>query len=165
MFFLIPFVSDSWEEPSRQTFVLVKTYWRRLEDVLKTSWRRLQCNIFCLIRCLENLLKTSCEEILKTYWRRLEDVFGRRIANTSWRCLEDVLEDEKLLRWRRLGKQEMLAGYYFALINNIFFRTTMQLNSFRYVSKVIIVIVLDINHSSFSRSFGKDLKFRVACIK
>ena len=104
------FVSDSWEEPSQQTIVLVKTYWRRLEDVLKTSWRRLQCNIFCLIRCLENLLKTSCEEILKTYWRRLEDVFGRRIANTSWRCLEDVLEDEKLLRWRRLGKQEMFAG-------------------------------------------------------
>ena len=121
MFFLIPFVSDSWEEPSRQTFVLVKTYWRRLEDVLKTSWRRLQCNIFCLIRCLENVLKTSCEVILKTSWRRLEDVFGRRIANTSWRRLEDVLEDEKVLRWRRLedvlktswrrlGKQEMLTG-------------------------------------------------------
>ena len=102
MFFLIPFVSDSFEEPSQQIFVLVKTYWRRLEDVLETSWRRLQGNIFCFIRCLENVLKTSCKEILKTSWRNFEDVFGRRIANTSWRRLGDVLEDENLLRWRRL---------------------------------------------------------------
>ena len=68
----------------------------------KTSWRRLQCNIFCPIKCLENVLKTSCELILKTSWRRLKDVSGRRIANTSWRRLEGVLEDKKLLRWRRL---------------------------------------------------------------
>ena len=43
----------------------------------------------------------------------------------------------------------------------------MQLNSFKYASKVIIffpVIVLNINHSSFSRSFGKDLRFRVGYI-
>ena len=76
---------------SQQTFFLVKTYWRSLEDVLKTSWRRLA--------------------------RRLEDVLGRRIANMSWRRLQDVLEDEKCYAedafktsWRRLGKQEMFAG-------------------------------------------------------
>ena len=40
---------------------------------------------------LENVLKTSC----KTSWRRLEDILGRRIANTSSRRLQEVLEDEK----------------------------------------------------------------------
>ena len=57
---------------------------RRLErHVLKTCWTRLQRNNF---------------PSSKTSWRRL--------AKTSWRHLarrlEDVWEDEKLLRWRRL---------------------------------------------------------------
>ena len=47
--------------------------------VFKTSSTRLQRNNF-----------TSS----KTSWRCL--------AKTSWRLLQDVLEDEKLLRWRRL---------------------------------------------------------------
>ena len=138
MFFRISFVSDISEEPCYFALIICfslfhlfqiagknhpskhSSWWRRLgEDVLKTSWRRLQCNIFCLIRCLENVLKTSCEVILKTSWRRLEDVFGRRIANTSWRRLEDVLEDEKLLRWRRLEdvleNKKCLLGYYDAI--------------------------------------------------
>ena len=44
-------------------------------------------------------------------WRRLEDVFNTSStrlqrnnftsSKTSWRRLKDVLEDEKLLRWRR----------------------------------------------------------------
>ena len=103
------------------------------QDVLKTSWRRLEdvfsVTFFCLPRRLENVLKTSwrhncktsckhvwktswrrLEDVLKTpwktSWRRLEDVLGRRIANTSWRRLGR----RKVLRWRRLGKQEMFAG-------------------------------------------------------
>ena len=87
------------------------SWWRRFGgDVLKTSWRRLQCNIFCLIRCLENVLKTSCEVILKTSWKRLEDVFGRRIANTSWRRLGRRKIVTLKTSWRRLGKQEMFVG-------------------------------------------------------
>ena len=50
-----------------------------LEDVLKASLRRLQRN---------NFLPSM------TSWRRL--------AKMSWRRLEDVLEKEKLLRWRCL---------------------------------------------------------------
>ena len=51
--------------------------------VLKTSSTRLQQNNF-------TSSKTSCKDVLKTSWRRLEDL------------LQHVLEDEKLLRWRRL---------------------------------------------------------------
>ena len=87
------------------------------EDVLKTSSRHLQgvfsVRYFCLPRRLEDVLKTSWKRLA----RRLEDILGRRIANTSWRRLEDVLEDEKCYAedvfktsWRRLGKQEMFAG-------------------------------------------------------
>ena len=73
---------------SQQTFV-------GLQDVLRTSSRhvlkmsstRLQCNNF-------SSCKTSCKYVFKTSSRRYQDVFARR--------LRDVLEDEKLLRWRRL---------------------------------------------------------------
>ena len=86
------------------------------KGVLNKSWRRLQGNIFLssqmssrrlqdiIERCLfDDVLKTSwkrrlgrfLEDVLKKYSRCLEDVFGRRIANTSW---------------RHLGKQEMFAG-------------------------------------------------------
>ena len=57
---------------TQQTFVLLKTYWIRL-----------QCNIFLSF---------------KTSWRRLEDITARPLANTSWRRLGR----RKVLRWRRL---------------------------------------------------------------
>ena len=72
------------------------------------SCRRLQCNIFCLPRRLEDLLKTYLQDVLQTFW---EDVLQIR--------LEDVLKTSsrglgrwKVLRWRRLGKQEMFAGIF-----------------------------------------------------
>ena len=65
---------------------------------------------------LENVLKTSLEDVLKMSWRRLEDIFARRLENvlktpwrrmtktnilvlikTSWRRFEDVF-------WRRMCK-------------------------------------------------------------
>ena len=52
--------------------------WRRIEDM---SWKRLQDVFSITIFCLP---------------RRFQDVF-----KTSSRCLQDVMEDEKLLRWRR----------------------------------------------------------------
>ena len=55
--------------------------------VFKTSWRRLQRNSF---------------SSSKTSSRHLEDVL------TTWRRF--VLEDKKLLRWRRVEDQQMLAG-------------------------------------------------------
>ena len=64
------------------------------EDVLKTSWRWLQhvfsVTSFCLLRRLQDII---ARRLASTSWRRLEDVLGRR---------EDVLEDEKVLRWRCL---------------------------------------------------------------
>ena len=36
--------------------------------------------------------------------RRLEDILKKSLK-MSWRCLEEVLEDEKLLRWVRLYKK------------------------------------------------------------
>ena len=52
---------------TQQTFVLVKTYWRRLQckiffvfqDVLKTSWRRLGRRKVLRWRPLQDVLKTS----------------------------------------------------------------------------------------------------------
>ena len=77
---------------SQQTFVLMKTSWRRLsssssEDVFKTS-----CQDVFKTSC-KNVFKTSSrrlQDILKTSSRRLQDVFktfSRRFAKTSSRCL------------------------------------------------------------------------------
>ena len=74
-------------------------------------WRRLQCNIFLSFKTSSrHNCKTSwrrLEEdvyryVLKTSWRRLWKRSCKHVLKTSWRRLEDVLEDEKLLRWRRL---------------------------------------------------------------
>ena len=63
-----------------------------LQDVLKISWRR-----------LEDVFKTShrrLEDVFKTPWRRLEDVWPRRIYWSWSRRLEDVF-------WRPLSKANM----------------------------------------------------------
>ena len=73
--------------------------------LFKTSLIRLQRSNFCLSRGLQDVLKTFCKEVLKTSWKNLT------------RRLEDVLEDEKLLRWRRLedvlktGLEDVLKTY------------------------------------------------------
>ena len=72
----------AWNQPSKHLLVLRTSSTRLQRDNFtssKTSWRR-----------LEGVFKTSCKEVLKTSWGPLA------------RRLEDVLEDEKLLRWRRL---------------------------------------------------------------
>ena len=55
--------------------------------------------------CLQDVFKTSSRYVFKTSSRRLQrnnfsssKTSSRRLA----RCLQDVLEDEKLLRWRRV---------------------------------------------------------------
>ena len=89
---------------------VLKTSWRRLENVLKTSWRGIE-DVFA--RRLEVVLKTSWRRmektnilvLTKTSWTRLEHVIWRRMINknifvfikTSWRRLEDVF-------WRRRRK-------------------------------------------------------------
>ena len=104
-------------EAPQQIFVLVKTYWRRLQCNIflssKTSWRH-NCKTSCKHvlktswktswRRLENVLKTSC----KTSWRRFTKTHCKYVLKTSWRRLER----RKVLRWRRLGKQEMFVGLF-----------------------------------------------------
>ena len=79
------------------------------EDVLKT-WRRLG-------RRFEDVLKTSSGRFRETSWRCFRKTYCKYVLKTSWRRLEEVLEDAKryaedVLKtsWRRLGKQEMFAG-------------------------------------------------------
>ena len=94
----------------QQTFVLIKTSWRRLEDVFrlglqKTSSRRLdqdehirlshtssedvlvKTNIFVLAIRLQDVFKTFSRRLTKTSSRRLQDVL-----KTSSRHLQDVLQ-------------------------------------------------------------------------
>ena len=79
-------------EVTQQTFVLMKTSWRLLEDVFhlrlqKTYSRSLQdvlikTNIFT--KRFQDVFKTSCQDIFKTS--------SRRLAKTSSRHLQDVFK-------------------------------------------------------------------------
>ena len=70
--------SEFANEISQQTFVLMKTSWRRLEDVFrlrlqKTSWRRLDEDECILIN------HTSSEDVFKTSSTFLQDVSQIRL--------------------------------------------------------------------------------------
>ena len=103
------FRSSRWRCSVRKSVLTQETF-LVFQDVFKTSWRRLQCNTFRLLRRLQDVFKTSSRRIcntssynvFKTFSRRLEDVFARRIAIMSSRRLQNVLEDKKMLHWRRL---------------------------------------------------------------
>ena len=83
---------------------LGKTSWRRLENVLKTSWKRMAKTIIVVLikttwRRLEDVFwrrmtKSNIFVLINTSWRRLEDVFWRRRRKTSSRRLH---QDECLL--------------------------------------------------------------------
>ena len=82
---------------TQQTFVLMNTSWRHLEDVFclrlqKMSSRRLQD---ILQKCLQDLFNMSSrrfQDVLKTYSRRFEDISktsSRRLEKISSRCFQD----------------------------------------------------------------------------
>ena len=90
---------------------LQRTSWRRLQGVLiktnmfalplqKTSSRRLGQDQYIRLgytssRLLQDVFKTSCQDVFKTFARCLQDVFetsSRRLAKPSSRHLQDVLK-------------------------------------------------------------------------
>ena len=84
-------MTKKWEEPTRQTFILMKTSWRRLEGVFrlrlqKTSSRRLDEDEYILIN------HTSSEDVFKTSSRRLGQDQYIRLGYTSSRRLQDVFK-------------------------------------------------------------------------
>ena len=95
---------------TQQTFALMKTSWRLLEDVFllrpqKTSWsRRLYSSYSHVFRrrlrdvfktFCQGVFKTSCQGVFKTFSRRLQNVFKmccKNIFKTTSRRLQDVLK-------------------------------------------------------------------------
>ena len=77
-------------EAPQQIFVLVKTYWRRLQCNIflssKTSWRH---------NC-----KTSCKHVLKTSWRCLENVLQDVLKTFYEDALQIRLEDFLKTSWK-----------------------------------------------------------------
>ena len=84
---------------AQQTFVLMKTSWRRLEDVFrlrlqKTSSRRLQdvlikTNMFALALRLQ---KTSSRRLDQDQYIRLGHTSSRRLQDISQKRLQDILK-------------------------------------------------------------------------
>ena len=95
---------------SQQTFVLIKTSWRRLsssssEDVFMTSSISLdEDQIIVLVRRLQHVFKTSSrrlqdvfktssrhlQNLFKTFWRPLTKTSSRSLVKISSRCFQEV---------------------------------------------------------------------------
>ena len=85
---------------TQQTFVLVRTYWRRLQEVLEDK------------KCFaEDVLKTSWRHFRKTYWKYVLKTSSRGLGRRKllrWRRLEDVLKTSWKTRyvcWEVCGKK------------------------------------------------------------
>ena len=72
------------------------SWWRRTEDIWKTSM------VQHFLSSKTSSRRLLFKDVFKTLSRHFQDIIARR--------LQDLLQDEKLLRWKRLGKQEMFAG-------------------------------------------------------
>ena len=105
---------------------------RRLQDVFairlpKASSRRLQ-DVFA--RRLQDLFKTFSKRACKTI---LQDDFKKTSCNyvskTSSRCLQDVLQDKKMLHWRRLQ-------YVFTKTNVCWVRMTTNIGARIFINKL-----------------------------
>ena len=96
------------EEVLKTSFAFV--FRKRLQDVFKRScWRPIYSSWPCVLKTFSR----HFQDVFKTFSRPLQYVLQTRfqdIFNMSSRRLEDVLKDEKLLRWRRVEDQEMFAG-------------------------------------------------------
>ena len=71
-------------------------YFACLHNVFKTSSRHV------FKTSSRHVFKTSSRHAFKTSWRRLQRKTSCEVLKTSSRRLQDVLEDIKLLRWRRV---------------------------------------------------------------
>ena len=78
---------------AQQKFVLVKTCWRRVENVLETSCRRHLTSMSwrCLDGVFEDVLNTSCRRFWKTSCRH--------ILKTSWK-IENATLKTSLGHWK-----------------------------------------------------------------
>ena len=107
---------------------VLKASWRQ---VLKTPWRHLE---YVLKACLQDIFKTYLQDVFKTFSRRIQrnnfpssKMFSFK---TSSRRFQDVLEDEKLLHWRRsqdvfktcIEDQQMFAGIQYPWIHSVSFQ-------------------------------------------
>ena len=99
------------------SFLFSKTSSRCLEDVFKVTNFRLMFAIRLPImssRRLEDVFKLSLQDVFKTSSRLFQDVFKRclqdvfkktpcnYVLKSSWRRLQNVLEDKNMLPWRHL---------------------------------------------------------------
>ena len=75
-----------------------------------------------LPRCLENVLKTFCQDALKISWRRFEDIL-QDLLKTSWKTKNCYAEDILKTSWRHILKMSwghVLLRQYFNIGSTLF---------------------------------------------
>ena len=89
---------------SRRFQGVFKSLPRRLQDVFKMSSRRVcktSCN-YVFKTSSRRVCKMSCNYVFKTSSRRVCKMSCNYVFKTSSRRLQDVVEDKRMLHWRRL---------------------------------------------------------------
>ena len=128
---------------------------KRLQDVL------VKTNIFFLAICVQDVFKTSCQDVFKTFSRRLEDVLQKRLQDifkTSSRHFQDVLRTRLLNVFktssRRLEKR----------LQDIFKTSCKDILKTYYQLKLFLLTRLGEAFNTFlRRSFPKTVIYRGIC--
>ena len=107
---------ECYSESSQQTFVLMKTSWRRLDEeeyILINHTSSGQDQYICLIhtssRRLQDVFKTPCQNVFKTSSRHFQDVFktfSRRLQDVLQKRLQDVFKTRKYVLKTSSGRFE-----------------------------------------------------------
>ena len=97
----------------QQTFVLVKTYWRRPEDIFSVPFI-LSSKTSSRYICKKSSKKSwrRLVNVLKAFWKRFWKTYYKHVLKASWRCLWRQKIVTMRTSSRRLEKQEMLAAIY-----------------------------------------------------
>ena len=131
------------------------SWWRRLEDFLKTSF------VFFFRRRLEDVLKTSWSRpiysswpyVFKTSSRRFQDVLQKRLQDifkTSSKRLQDVLKNVFKTSSRRL--QDVLQRY----LQDVF-------KTYHQVKLFLLTRLWETFNTFLRRSFPKTIIYRGIC--
>ena len=169
---------------SQQTFVLMKTSWRRLpssssEDVSKTSSRRLDQDEYIRFSLMssKDIFKTSWWRLIYSSWsyvsktssRRLQDIFkmsSKHLQDVLQKRLQDVLRKrlQKLFKTssRRFEGIFKMSSRHLQDVFQIYLQDVFK--AYHQVKLFLLTRLREVFNTFLRRSFPKTVIYRGICL-
>ena len=131
----------SWRSPEDVFQDVLKTFWRRVQNVLKTSRR-----------CLEDVPARRLKDVLKTSWRRIVKTNILVLTKTS---SEDVSLRRTYSSWSRRLEERRKTSW--GRLQDVFIKTNVcWVNVFRSHYNVTEIFIFTYSFMRMKFSFGYD---------